>query len=49
MSFGTNDSFTPGYTSDFNNIKWDSIEFLQIRYTDVPGKFLASYLLNDNE
>ena len=38
-----------GPNVDFNNIKWDNIEFLQIRYTDVPGKFLASYLLKDND
>ena len=31
-----------------NHVKWDGIEFLQIRYTDVPGKFLASYLLKDD-
>ena len=31
-----------------NHVKWDDIEFLQIRYTDVPGKFLASYLLKDD-
>jgi glutamine synthetase len=32
-----------------NHMKLDDIEFLQIRYTDVPGKFLASYLLKDND
>lgn len=30
--------------------KWQDIEFIQVRYTDVPGKFLAKYyLLKDNE
>jgi glutamine synthetase len=28
-----------------NHEKLDDIEFLQIRYTDVPGRFLACYLL----
>lgn len=28
-----------------NHEKLDDIEFLQIRYTDVPGKFLACYFL----
>ena len=33
-----------------NNTKWQDIEFIQVRYTDVPGKFLAKYyLLKDNE
>ena len=49
MSSGTNNSFTPGCSPDFNNMKWDNIGFLQIRYTDVPGKFRASYLLKDND
>jgi glutamine synthetase len=26
--------------------RFDDIEFLQIRYTDVPGKFLAKYVVN---
>jgi glutamine synthetase len=49
MSSENNNSFIPGSRHDINNIKWDNIEFLQIRYTDVPGKFLASYLLKDND
>jgi glutamine synthetase len=33
-----------------NDTKWQDIEFIQVRYTDVPGKFLAKYyLLKDNE
>ena len=32
-----------------NHMKLDDIGFLQIRYTDVPGKFLARYLLKDND
>ena len=33
-----------------NETKWQDIEFIQVRYTDVPGKFLAKYyLLKDNE
>ena len=32
-----------------NGEKLESIDFLQIRYTDVPGRFLAKYLhLNDD-
>jgi glutamine synthetase len=49
MSSGTNNLFTSGCSPDFNNMKWDNIGFLQIRYTDVPGRFLASYLLKDND
>jgi hypothetical protein len=30
-------------------IKKDKIEFLQIRYTDVPGRFLASYISEGND
>ena len=33
-----------------NGTKLQDIEFIQIRYTDIPGKFLAKYyLLKDNE
>ena len=33
-----------------NDTKWQDIEFIQVRYTDVPGKFLAKYyLLKENE
>src|ERR687889_462212 len=33
-----------------NDTKWQDIKFIQVRYTDVPGKFLAKYyLLKDNE
>jgi glutamine synthetase len=45
-------SFTSGLTYEFNNnnnIKWDEVKFLQIRYTDVPGRFLASYILKDSD
>jgi hypothetical protein len=48
-------SFTSGLTCEFNNnnnnnnIKWDEVKFLQIRYTDVPGRFLASYILKDSD
>jgi glutamine synthetase len=35
---------------DNNNTKLQDIEFIQVRYTDVPGKFLAKYyLLKENE
>jgi glutamine synthetase len=43
------DSYTARLTHEFNTVKWDNIEFLQIRYTDVPGRFLASYILKDND
>ena len=33
-----------------SDTKWQDIQFIQVRYTDVPGKFLAKYyLLKDNE
>jgi glutamine synthetase len=32
-----------------NTIKKDLTKFLQIRYTDVPGKFLASYISDNND
>jgi glutamine synthetase len=36
--------------SNNDETKWQDIEFIQVRYTDVPGKFLAKYyLLKDNE
>ena len=36
--------------NDDDKTKWQDIEFIQVRYTDVPGKFLAKYyLLKDNE
>jgi glutamine synthetase len=39
-----------GFNNNNNNhMKLDDIEFLQIRYTDIPGKFLARYLLKDND
>jgi glutamine synthetase len=28
---------------------FDDVEFVQIRYTDVPGRFLAKYIVNDIE
>ena len=49
MSSGTADSFTTEFKHDSDNIKWDSVEFLEIRYTDVPGRFLASYSLYNND
>jgi glutamine synthetase len=49
MLSGNANSFTSGLTHEFNNIKWDDVEFLQIRYTDVPGRFLASYILKYND
>src|SRR5919198_443493 len=42
------DSYTSRLTHEFNSVRWDDIEFLQMRYTDVQGKFLASYILRDN-
>jgi glutamine synthetase len=45
MSFEYNSSSSSRSKQDFSkHIKWDDIEFLQVRYTDVPGKFLACYL-----
>jgi glutamine synthetase len=45
----TNNDYSSALASKhgFSNIhkELDDIEFLQIRYTDVPGKFLACYLL----
>lgn len=38
-----------GSRYDINDVKWDNIEFLQIRYTDMPGRFLASYLLKNSD
>jgi hypothetical protein len=38
MSSEHNNSFTLGSKHDDNNINWDNIEFLQIRYTDIPGR-----------
>jgi glutamine synthetase len=32
-----------------NTIKNDLTKFLQIRYTDVPGRFLASYISDNND
>jgi glutamine synthetase len=49
MSSGNNNSFMLGSRYDINDVKWDNIEFLQIRYTDMPGRFLASYLLKNSD
>jgi glutamine synthetase len=48
LSEKANLSYTSQLTHEFNSAKWDAIEFLEIRYTDVPGRFLASYILKDN-
>lgn len=32
-----------------NTIKNEDKKFLQIRYTDVPGRFLASYISDNND
>src|ERR671931_413948 len=37
-----------GYEPD-NVKKFDDIEFIQIRYTDIMGRFLARYFQTDNE
>ena len=42
------DSYTSRLTQGFNSVRWEDIEFLQVRYTDVKGKFLANYILKDN-
>ena len=42
------DSYTSRLTHEYKSVKWDNIEFLQIRYTDVPGRFLACYILKEN-
>jgi glutamine synthetase len=34
---------------DIGNVKVDDIDFIQVRYTDVLGRFLAKYILGDNE
>src|SRR5918995_1292424 len=57
MSFGDKPrlEFDHAIKNNSNNnnndeTKWQDIEFIQVRYTDVPGKFLAKYyLLKDNE
>src|SRR5919108_3867350 len=52
MSFGDKPKleFDRDLNLDNNNTKLQDIEFIQVRYTDVPGKFLAKYyLLKDNE
>jgi glutamine synthetase len=49
MSSETTDSFISEHNLEINNISWDSVEFLQIRYTDVPGRFLASYVLKNDD
>jgi glutamine synthetase len=57
MSFGDKPrlEFDHAIKNNSNNnnddeTKWQNIEFIQVRYTDVPGKFLAKYyLLKDNE
>jgi glutamine synthetase len=32
-----------------NNVKLDGIDFVQIRYTDILGRFLARYFQTDSE
>ena len=32
-----------------NNVKIDDIDFIQIRYTDILGRFLARYYHTDEE
>jgi glutamine synthetase len=49
MPSGNTNSLTSGLTHEYNDIKWDDVEFLQIRYTDVLGRFLASYILKNND
>src|SRR5918994_1199917 len=55
MSFGDKprlefDHAIKNNSNNNNKTKWQDIEFIQLRYTDVPGKFLAKYyLLKDNE
>ena len=54
MSFRDKSTLEFDHTINNNNnddeTKWQDIEFIQVRYTDVPGKFLAKYyLLKDNE
>ena len=34
---------------DIGNVKVDDIDFVQVRYTDVLGRFLAKYFLGDKE
>jgi len=42
------DSYISRLTHEYKSVTWDNIEFLQIRYTDVPGRFLACYILKEN-
>src|SRR5918996_5220945 len=51
MSFGDKSTLEFDHAINNNNeTKWQDIEFIQLRYTNVPGKFLAKYyLLKDNE
>jgi glutamine synthetase len=47
LSFRNNSSLEIGQGID--NVKLDDVEFIQVRYTDVPGRFLAKYFLSDRE
>ena len=39
----------PSLKRSLDTMKNDDIKFLQIRYTDVPERFLASYILEGND
>ena len=32
-----------------NKLGLDDVEFVQIRYTDVPGRYLAEYIVSEIE
>ena len=47
LSFRNNSSLE--IEQGIDSVKLDDVEFIQIRYTDVPGRFLAKYYLSDKE
>lgn len=47
LSFRNNSSLE--IEQGIDNVKLDDVEFIQVRYTDVPGRFLAKYYLSDKE
>lgn len=36
-------------SAENNNINMQDVEFLQLRYTDILGRFLAKYAMTDND
>ncbi len=48
MSYRHN-SYTHKVEYETNNVNLDEIDFIQIRYTDILGRFLARYIQTDDE